>query len=151
MKEAILAWLTAHAWAPIVGLGIFVVVRLTKADVKLTPIPGVHVTVPAWIRPIVGLASGIALASLVKGQDWSLAIDNGLVALILAILAHEGIIEGARGGEELPVPTAMRQPPGIVIPKPPSVPSFPAFPDAATCVTCNAPTDPAPPPIVSLQ
>lgn len=114
----ILDWVQLHQWAPIIALATGFVVRLVKDDTKLPA------ALPAVWRPWFALLISMlfaACASIVGGAAWQGVLENGAVAFILAILGHQTLIEGFRGGEELPIPWLTRS---AVIPKPPPLPAF---------------------------
>lgn len=107
----ILEWIKLHQWVPLIaflgGLG----VRLVKADTKLPS------ELPAWMRPYLAVVLSIAAMSFLalgNGIPWQSVIEQGLMAAVLAILGHETIIEGARGGIEIPVPFLTKEPVPIV-------------------------------------
>lgn len=80
-----------------VTLLIGAVVRLLKSD---TPLP----TVPPRWRASLAIALGVAggvVEALSVGTPWREAIIKGVAAGMTAIVGHDVLIEGARGGREV--------------------------------------------------
>jgi len=97
----LLAWVKLHQWVPIIAVVVGLLVRLAKDDAKLTG------SVPAWARPYLALvlsAAGVAAAGVLGGIPWQSAIEQTLMAFATAVLGHQAIVEGLRGGVEIPVP-----------------------------------------------
>jgi hypothetical protein len=96
-----------HKWVAVAALVIGLIVRVLKSD---TTIP---IVVPplwrSWLALGLGVVSGV-LEKVSTGVTWTSAIVDGLVAGVLAIIGHETIIEGLRGGKELPIPGLMTSP-----------------------------------------
>ena len=81
------------------------VVAMTKGGWFTT---WVAIHVPAWARPYLALAvaiAGTASTEIKAGVDWKRALIDGLYAAALAVLGHQTVVEGMRGGREV-MPTA---------------------------------------------
>jgi hypothetical protein len=84
--------------------------------------------VPAGARPVIAVvlgALGMIATQLQNGTPWQQAALNGLYAGALAVLGHQTVIEGMRGGKEIIPPTkavvrASMIPPANVATIPPS-------------------------------
>jgi hypothetical protein len=92
------------AWTALAALVISVLVRVSKSDAAVSWCP---VNVPPRMRAagaiVLGFASGIA-AGLANGGRWPAAMAGGLVAGMLAITAHEVVVEGFRDGRDIGIP-----------------------------------------------
>jgi hypothetical protein len=102
------------AWVPMAALMINVLVRVSKTDQAVRWFPvNLQPRIRGAAALVLGAASGI-VAGLAGGGHWPAALAGGLVAGMLAITAHEVVIEGFRDGRD------------IGSPKPPTM-----FPDGA--------------------
>lgn len=123
--NALLTLLRDGAWAPLVALLVYVGVTFVKDDTRL-PDWLVWIRMPSPARPFAGtalaLVASIAL-SIFTGIPVRVAFTQAAAGILTAILFHHGVIEGARGGQELPFPWLRPKPPA-----PPAVPSFPPVP-----------------------
>lgn len=64
--------------------------------------------IPASARPWVAVALGIAgtvSTEVQAGRSWKLAVLDGVYAAAIAVLGHQTVVEGMRGGREI-LPTA---------------------------------------------
>ncbi len=89
-----------EAWVPLTALLIGLVVRLLK--LPLVPYP--FDQIPPKYRSVVAVALGVlssALDRIANGTPWRAALVSGLVAAALAVLTHDVVIEGLRGGREI--------------------------------------------------
>ncbi len=90
----------AHKWWAVASVAIGALVRYTKSD---TPGP----VLPARYRPALALGLGVLSACLERiaaGAPWEYTLAGGLVSAAVAVLGHGVIVDGVRGGAELPVP-----------------------------------------------
>lgn len=97
--QTILAALQAHQWLVLGGIGI----SLTIAVVKQRSL-WFAAHVPAWALPwmAVGLGVlGVGSTDLIAGKTWRQALFDGLASGVLAVFAHQTVVEGARGGKEI--------------------------------------------------
>lgn len=96
----VLALIVAHAWVALAAVLVGLLVRLAKTDwfeQKLAPIS-------ARFRPLVAIGLGLvsgALEHAAMHQPWVAAFLGGLVSAAIAVLGHDTVIEGMRGGREL--------------------------------------------------
>jgi len=96
-----------HKWIAVSALVIGAFVRLLKSD---GPIP---INVPARWRPVLALVLGLAsaaLAQVANGTPWRRALTEGLLAGVIAIVGHDVLVEGVRGGKEIPMGKAAPTP-----------------------------------------
>jgi uncharacterized membrane protein len=103
----LLAWLKLHQWVPIIAVVVGLLVRLVKDDTKLAG------SLPSWFRPYFALilsAMGVAAGGVLGGIPWQSAIEQTLMAFATAVLGHHAIVEGLRGGKEIPVPGLTKSP-----------------------------------------
>lgn len=143
----VLQWVTAHKWAPLIALIVGLLVRLVKADTKLPS------ELPAVFRPYFALFLSFAAAdalAVMGGTPWVTVTETALAGFVLAVLGHQTIVEGMRGGVEIPVPGLTRpnmlpSPPlvGVILTSPPPAlaPDVPPTP-----VDARPSSDPPPPP-----
>ena len=94
----IMLWIRAHQWAPVIAVIVGLVVRLVKDDGAKLPAP--------WRAPFAALVAITitASAAIVGGGAWQGVLENGLISFALAVIGHETIVEGVRGGVEIPMP-----------------------------------------------
>lgn len=99
--EELFALIRAHQWVAVAAVVIGFLTRLLKSDTKLP------ITLPPRVRPwlalVFGAASGM-LETIVAGTPVDEALLGGLVAALTAIAGHDALIEGLRGGREVPLP-----------------------------------------------
>lgn len=98
------------AWLGVAAVLIGLVVRLLKSDIPWTS------TIPARWRPVLALGLGAVAAAfdaVLGGASWPDAIKVGLGAAAAAIVGHDVVIEGLRGGKELGGTSA--PPPGAAL------------------------------------
>lgn len=146
----VLQWVTAHKWAPLIALIVGLLVRLVKADTKLPS------ELPAVFRPYFALFLSFAAAdalAVMGGTPWVTVTETALAGFVLAVLGHQTIVEGMRGGVEIPVPGLTRPNMLPSIPSPPLVGVIPTSPPPAfaldappTPVDARPSSDPPPPP-----
>lgn len=91
--------LYAHKWVPIAAIVIGLLVRLQKTG-KLPLLDKIPPNYRSWLALGLGLVSGV-LDRVVQGTHWLTAILDGLLAGVLAITAHDTLIEGLRSGKEI--------------------------------------------------
>lgn len=100
----LLALAQSHAWLAFSALLIGLVVRMLKDDAFILPASW---SVAAKYRPLVaaglGLVSGV-LDTVVRGTPWRDAIVGGLLAALVAMLGHTGLVDVLRGGRDIGVP-----------------------------------------------
>lgn len=102
-----------HAWVTLAAFCIGGFVRLLKTS-RATRLPFVGVwiaKIPKKHLPTLALMLGVVSAVLdavVAGELWRNAIVGGLVSAAIAVMGHQWIIEGVRGGKEIGVKDAPR-------------------------------------------
>lgn len=100
----LLALAQSHAWLAFSALLIGLVVRMLKDDAFILPASW---SVASKYRPLVavglGLVSGV-LDAVVRGTPWRDAIVGGLLAALVAMLGHTGLVDVLRGGRDIGVP-----------------------------------------------
>lgn len=111
---------------PLMGLAIYMLVRLVKNDIKFFPsMPG---KVRFWLALVLGAVGGAVDKALLANANvsWTQAMSEGLIAAGLAIFFHLAVVDSLREGRELPVP-------GLTIPgarpeanKPTTIPPGPS-------------------------
>lgn len=99
----------AGKWLPLSALLVFSIVRLLKSDVAL----------PSWLPPVPPryrlllaiLLSSLAafLAKLGAGLGWRAALGLAAATFLTSLVAHHGIVENIRGGEDVPIPPKLRK------------------------------------------
>lgn len=107
---------------PIMAIVIYFAVRLVKNDTKIPiSIPG---TLRFWLALVLGAAGGAVQKALETNPDvtWKRALGEGVLAAVLAIMFHDGVVGSLRAGKELPLPGLVE--PGIPPEKgkPPTIP-----------------------------
>ncbi len=80
-------------------------IRSFKDDTRLPTIPP---TMRFWVALSLGAVSG-GLEAIALGTPWKTALGTGVSGAVTAILAHEGLVESARNGKELPIPAVMKE------------------------------------------
>jgi hypothetical protein len=90
-------------WVLIAAAIIGLVVRLLKEDTWLPTLPP---RARAAYALGLGAASGL-LEHVFAGTPWKQALLGGVVAATLATFGHDVVIQGLRGGRELPLPTPL--------------------------------------------
>jgi hypothetical protein len=124
---AVINYIANKQWIPLVSVVlIWFGVRLSKDDTWFPDIPA------KW-RPTLALLLGAASAGLnkiVPGMTWKQAVATGLVAALVAIFAHDTLIEGLRKGAEPSLPKWLLKP--IPTPPPPPTPSTAEIPPITT-------------------
>lgn len=104
-------------------LAVYTLVRFLRTDVRF--FPNLAPRYRALAAVLLGVVAGV-LERVSSHVPWKEAIANGAVLGALAILAHFGIVDVARGGKELPVPGFMQAgKPGGGDDKPPPPPKVP--------------------------
>lgn len=92
-------------YLPLVPIGIGAVVRVLKSDTRLPlDVPAKHRAALAWA---LGAVAGV-VDLVLGGAPWH-AAAVAVGGPMLAQIGHVVLIEGARGGRELPVPGLMRK------------------------------------------
>lgn len=104
MFEAIKLWFLTYKWVPFAALAIGFTIRALKDDTKLPTIPP---RLRRWALVALGVASAVIEHKL-AGVGWEKAIYDALAASIFAMLGHDVLIEGLRGGKEIPIPGLMK-------------------------------------------
>jgi hypothetical protein len=110
--EELFTLIAQHNWVAIAALVIGFLVRLLKSDTKLP------ITLPAGVRPWLALVFGAGagvLEHVMSGMSWGEALTGGLVAALTAIAGHDTLVEGLRGGREVPLPGLTRKQDGPTI------------------------------------
>lgn len=105
--QALLDLAMQHKWVAVAALVVGMLTRAMKEDSTFLPF-----VVPSRWRPLLALGLGIASGVLQKvstGTPWREALLGGAISGVLAIIGHDVIIEGLRGGKELPLGT-MKKP-----------------------------------------
>lgn len=103
---------TRIIWAAVAAVVIHLLVRALKSDRTPWPLD----RIPAGSRPFVALGLGVVsgiLESIALGTPWKQAVVAGLGSASGAIVGHDTMIEGARGGRELGVPKT--PPPSLAV------------------------------------
>ena len=103
--SALLAAVQSHAWPVVAALVIGAIVRATKPDVTWLP------NVPARFRPVLAVALGLVVGAadaIANGTPWRDALTTGAGAAVTAILGHVFVIDVARGGAEVPMPSGAK-------------------------------------------
>jgi len=106
--QQLIQFIIDQKWWAAVALVIGFVVRLIKSDTKL-PI-NIPPQYRIWLAMGLGVVAGVC-NKIASGTSWKDSLVWGLSAAIAAVLAHEGLIESARGGKELSIPGLMIKPP----------------------------------------
>src|SRR5690242_14582097 len=97
--NSILAALSAHRW---LLAGALVVPTLIAVAKQRSLWIAAHV--PAWALPYGAVVVGVLTvgsADIVAGKTWQQALFDGISAGVLAVFAHQTVVEGARGGKEI--------------------------------------------------
>lgn len=97
---ALVAFILAHKWLAAAAVVIFFVVRLFKADVPLPLVAKIPSKLRTLLAVVLGFV-GMGIQAVVTGVPWQQALAENLIGALLAILAHDGVIEYLRGGREL--------------------------------------------------
>lgn len=112
--EKLFELIAQHNWVAVAALVIGFLIRLLKSDTKLP------VTLPAGVRPwlalVLGAGAGV-LEHVMSGMSWGEALTGGLIAALTAIAGHDTLVEGLRGGREVPLPGITRKQDGPTIPR----------------------------------
>lgn len=94
------ALLAAHKWVPASALVVGFLVWLQKKG----KLPGFN-SIPPNYRPFLalglGILSGVLNKIAVDSKTWLVAILDGVLSAIIAISAHDTLIEGLRNGKEI--------------------------------------------------
>ncbi len=88
-----------EAWIPLCALLIGVLVRLLKSP----RVPGWLGNIPHKMRPMLAVVLGVLSSGLDRvahGTPWRTALISGLLSAAVAVLAHDVVVEGLRGGRE---------------------------------------------------
>lgn len=93
-----------HKWVAVAAIVIGLLVRVVKSDIKI-PI-NIPPAARPWLALGLGLLSGV-LEKAATGRTWTSAIVDGVVSAVIAMVAHDAVIGGLRGGKEIPVPGLM--------------------------------------------
>jgi len=118
--DSAISLVRSKAWIPLASLLIGLFVRLSKTDAAVAWFP---VNLRPKVRPYVALAGGIltGVAAGLVGGSWLSALTGGVVAGMLAITAHDVVVESIRNGREIGTPkTPAMFPPGSIVPPSPS-------------------------------
>ena len=124
-------WVHTHQWAPIIALGVGLAVRLVKDD------SAIGLKLPAPWRPWFALLLTTVVAgsaAILGGMAWKTVVENDLLAFAMAVLGHETIIEGARGGVEVHIPFLTKKVPSNDTSSPPTIPGPPPLPGSTAAV-----------------
>lgn len=97
--DDVLALVAGHKWVALAAVVIGLVVRLLKDD---TALPTIKARWRPWAAIGLGIVAGV-LEKVSDGMAWKPALLGGLFAAVAAIVGHDLLIEGVRGGKELPV------------------------------------------------
>ena len=89
-----------HQWIPAAAATIFLLVRIFKSSKMIWPITEIPPKLRTLIVVVLGFA-GAALQAISTGVPWEKAVAENLIACLLAILAHDVLIEHIRKGREL--------------------------------------------------
>jgi hypothetical protein len=99
-------------WVPLASLVIVILVRLSKTDTAVAWFPvNLQPRIRGAAALVLGFAAGIA-KGLASGGGWPAALTGGLVAGMLAITAHEVVVEGIREGRDIGSPKTPAMFPG---------------------------------------
>ena len=102
MSEAdMTALLSSHKWPAVAMVVIWFAMQLVKDDNRFP------IAIPAdkrvYLLFALGVASGV-LEHVLAGQSWSDAAIGAVVSIALPMFFHEGVVEAARGGKNIPLP-----------------------------------------------
>ncbi len=98
--DQLAALLSAHKWVPAAALVIGLLVRLQKAG-KLPGLTRIPPNYRPWLALLLGVVSGVLDKVAVDSKTWTVALLDGLLSALIAVTAHDAIIEGLRGGKEI--------------------------------------------------
>lgn len=101
--QSLIDLVIAHQWWAVASVVVGLLVRYSKSD-TFGPV------VPARYRPALALGLGVLSACLEKiasGAPWAYTLVGGVLSAAVAVLGHGLIVDGVRGGVELPVPGAI--------------------------------------------
>lgn len=90
-----------RAWLPLGALGVAIVVRLLKTDIRF--FPNIPPRLRVWTALGLGQVAGI-LEAVIAGKTYKEAIVWGLVQSVIAIIGQNIFIDSLRGGKEIPIP-----------------------------------------------
>jgi hypothetical protein len=94
------AWQDKH-WVLFGALLVGAVIALTKQGWLSTWLAE---KIPSRFQPLLAMGLGVAtllVADIQAGKTWQEAVIDGLSAAFTAIVGHETLIEGLRGGREI--------------------------------------------------
>lgn len=97
--QTIVAALFAHQWLLLGALTTPLIVAALKQRSLW-----IAAHVPAWAIPWCAVGVGVlsvGSADVVAGKSWRQALFDGLASGVLAVFAHQTVVEGARKGKEL--------------------------------------------------
>ncbi len=118
MNDDLALYVLDRGWVPAGALAIGIVVRLLKSDTILPTLPA------KWRLVLVGVLSIglVALNKIAAGMPWPKAIEYAVLSALIAVAAHELLIERLRDGKEIPLPllTKKEDPPPPPTDTPPS-------------------------------
>lgn len=97
-----------HQWVAVASMVIGLLVRLMKQDTSFPPF-AVAARWRPWLALSLGVASGV-LQAVSTGKAWSEALAGGLVSAVIAIAGHDAIVDGLRGGSDVPIPGLTKKP-----------------------------------------
>lgn len=97
----LVALMQAHKWLPVAALVIGALVRFAKSDVPI-PFWNVPAKYRTWLAMGLGVVYGV-FQSVIGGTPLVTALLQGLAAAMMAIVGHEAIVEGVRGGRDIGV------------------------------------------------
>jgi hypothetical protein len=86
-------------WIAVLAFVVGLFVRLSKEDVTWFKI-NVPAQYRAWAAIVLGIVGGV-IDKVAAGTAWVPAILAGLLAAVTAIMGHELVVEGIRGGREI--------------------------------------------------
>ena len=123
--QPIYAALLAHDWLVAGALVVPLLVALFKQG-WVTQWLAAHL--PATALPYLALGLGmltVGSADVLAGKTWQQALFDGLGAGVLAVFAHQTVIEGARDGKEI-IPEKKPATPAAPVDSSPTNPGVPS-------------------------
>jgi hypothetical protein len=93
----------AHQWIPGAAAVIFLLMRLLKSPRMVWPLSLIPPKARTLVVVVLGFA-GAGLQSVAAGVPWQKAVAENVVAALIAILAHDTVVEWLRKGRELGTP-----------------------------------------------
>lgn len=96
--DQIIGWITDRKWVPLIAVAVGFAVRLVKDDGAKLPAP--------WRAPFGLFCSMVftACVAIVGGTAWQSVVENALLGFVMSVISHETVVEGMRGGVEIPLP-----------------------------------------------